>query len=78
MLLHRNDKNVPNFSGVSLSSILEVWHNDIIINILSDAIEKISMSTTYCPSVATPTHWHRERLHWRVRLLPWKLKGTSC
>lgn len=23
------------------------------------------MSATYCPSVATPTHWHRERLHWR-------------
>ncbi|XP_039518832.1 adrenocortical dysplasia protein homolog isoform X2 [Pimephales promelas] len=61
---HR-EGSVSSSSGVSLSSILEVWHNDIIINILSDAIEKISMSTTYCPSVATPTHWHRERLHWR-------------
>ncbi|XP_073693229.1 adrenocortical dysplasia protein homolog [Garra rufa] len=52
-------------SGVSLSSLLDVWHNDIIINILNDATEKITMAATYCPSVATPTHWHRERLHWR-------------
>ncbi|XP_018962439.1 adrenocortical dysplasia protein homolog isoform X2 [Cyprinus carpio] len=58
-------KYVPNFPGVSLSSLLDVWHNDIIINILNDATEKITMSATYCPSVATPTHWHRERLHWR-------------
>uniref|UniRef100_A0A8C1MBT1 ACD shelterin complex subunit and telomerase recruitment factor n=1 Tax=Cyprinus carpio TaxID=7962 RepID=A0A8C1MBT1_CYPCA len=56
---------VPNLPGVSLSSLLDVWHNDIIINILNDATEKITMSATYCPSVATPTHWHRERLHWR-------------
>ncbi|XP_056123260.1 adrenocortical dysplasia protein homolog isoform X2 [Rhinichthys klamathensis goyatoka] len=61
---HR-EGSVSSSSGVSLSSLLEVWHNDIIINILNDATEKISMSATYCPSVATPTHWHRERLHWR-------------
>ncbi|XP_050971424.1 adrenocortical dysplasia protein homolog isoform X2 [Labeo rohita] len=57
--------SVSSASGVSLSSLLDVWHNDIIINILNDATEKITMSATYCPSVATPTHWHRERLHWR-------------
>ncbi|XP_051504315.1 uncharacterized protein LOC127412123 isoform X2 [Myxocyprinus asiaticus] len=55
--------SVSSASGVSLSSLLGAWHNDIIINILNDAMEK--MSATYCPSVATPTHWHRERLHWR-------------
>ncbi|KTF84805.1 hypothetical protein cypCar_00047557 [Cyprinus carpio] len=73
-----NVVGVSSSKGVSLSSLLDVWHNDIIINILNDATEKITMSATYCPSVATPTHWHRERLHWRVKLLPWKLKGTSC
>lgn len=57
--------SVSSASGVSLSSLLDVWHNDIIINIVNDATEKITMSATYCPSVATPTHWHRERLHWR-------------
>uniref|UniRef100_A0A673N4K8 Uncharacterized LOC107750530 n=1 Tax=Sinocyclocheilus rhinocerous TaxID=307959 RepID=A0A673N4K8_9TELE len=61
---HR-EGSVSSASGVSLSSLLDVWHNDIIINILNDATEKITMSATYCPSVATPTHWHRERLHWR-------------
>uniref|UniRef100_A0A8C1GUP0 ACD shelterin complex subunit and telomerase recruitment factor n=1 Tax=Cyprinus carpio TaxID=7962 RepID=A0A8C1GUP0_CYPCA len=61
----RREGSVSSASGVSLSSLLDVWHNDIIINILNDATEKITMSATYCPSVATPTHWHRERLHWR-------------
>ncbi|XP_048040200.1 adrenocortical dysplasia protein homolog isoform X1 [Megalobrama amblycephala] len=61
----RREGSVSSASGVSLSSLLEVWHNDIIINILNDATEKITMSAKYCPSVATPTHWHRERLHWR-------------
>lgn len=59
----RREGSVSSTSGVSLSSLLEVWHNDIIINILNDATEKITMSN--CPSVATLTHWHRERLHWR-------------
>ncbi|XP_067298630.1 adrenocortical dysplasia protein homolog isoform X2 [Pseudorasbora parva] len=59
---HR-EGSVSSASGVSLSSLLEVWHNDIIINILNDATEKITMSN--CPCVATLTHWHRERLHWR-------------
>ncbi|XP_051990428.1 adrenocortical dysplasia protein homolog [Xyrauchen texanus] len=57
--------SVSSASGVSLSSLLGAWHNDIIINILNDALEKINMSATYSPSVATPTHWHRERIHWR-------------
>ncbi|XP_058638527.1 adrenocortical dysplasia protein homolog isoform X1 [Onychostoma macrolepis] len=61
----RREGSESSASGVSLSSLLDVWHNDIIINILNDATEKITMSATYCPSVATPTHWHRERLHWR-------------
>ncbi|XP_016357529.1 uncharacterized protein LOC107700405 isoform X2 [Sinocyclocheilus anshuiensis] len=61
----RREGSVSSASGVSLSSLLDVWHNDIIINILNDATEKITMSATYCPSAATPTHWHRERLHWR-------------
>ncbi|XP_057200144.1 adrenocortical dysplasia protein homolog isoform X1 [Triplophysa rosa] len=52
-------------SGVSLSSLLGAWHSDIIINILNDAMEKITMSATCCPSVATPTHWHGERLRWK-------------
>lgn len=81
MLFLRNDKDlqyVPNFPGVSLSSLLGAWHNDTIINILNDAMEKITMSATCCPSVATPTHWHRERLRWKVRLHPWQLNSTSC
>ncbi|XP_065123750.1 adrenocortical dysplasia protein homolog isoform X1 [Paramisgurnus dabryanus] len=53
-------------SGVSLSSLLGAWHSDIIVNILNDAMEKITMSATHCPSV-TPTHWHRERLNWKVQ-----------
>ncbi|XP_051507770.1 uncharacterized protein LOC127414074 isoform X2 [Myxocyprinus asiaticus] len=57
--------SVSSVSGVSLSSLLGAWHSDIIINILNDAVEKITMRATYCPSVATPTHWHRERVHWR-------------
>lgn len=52
-------------SGVSLSSLLGAWHNDIIRNILNDAMEKITMSATCCPSVATPTQWHGERLRWK-------------
>ncbi|XP_043100137.1 adrenocortical dysplasia protein homolog isoform X2 [Puntigrus tetrazona] len=61
----RREGSVSSASGVSLSSLLDVWHNDIIINILNDATEKLTMSATYCPSASTPTHWHRERLHWR-------------
>lgn len=54
-------------SGVSLSSLLDVWHSDIIVSILNDAMEKINVSATYSPSVATPTHWHRERLQRRAQ-----------
>lgn len=61
----RRGGSESSLSGVSLSSLLDVWHGDIIVNILNDAMEKISVSATYCPSVATPTHWHRERLQRR-------------
>ncbi|KAL6468496.1 hypothetical protein MHYP_G00220200 [Metynnis hypsauchen] len=52
-------------SGFPLSCLMGAWHNDIIMDMLNDAIEKITTPTGCHPGVTTPTHWHRERLRCR-------------
>ncbi|XP_066504006.1 adrenocortical dysplasia protein homolog isoform X2 [Hoplias malabaricus] len=52
-------------SGITLSCLMGAWHNDIIMDMLNDAIVKITTPIEYHPCVATPTHWHRERLRYR-------------
>ncbi|KAI4872983.1 hypothetical protein NFI96_023671 [Prochilodus magdalenae] len=52
-------------SGFPLSCLMGAWHNDIILNMLNNAMEKITTPTGCYPSVATPTHWHTERLSCR-------------
>ncbi|MCI4383082.1 hypothetical protein PGIGA_G00022220 [Pangasianodon gigas] len=49
-------------SGFPLSCLMGAWHNDIIMDLLNDAIKKISAPTVGHLRTATPTRWHRERL----------------
>ncbi|MCJ8737293.1 hypothetical protein PDJAM_G00022370 [Pangasius djambal] len=52
-------------SGFPLSCLMGAWHNDIIMDLLNDAIKKISAPTVGHLGTATPTRWHRERLRCR-------------
>ncbi|XP_062869293.1 adrenocortical dysplasia protein homolog isoform X2 [Trichomycterus rosablanca] len=52
-------------SGFPLSCLMGAWHNDIIMELLNDAIKKIAPPTVCPQGVATPTNWHQERLHCR-------------
>ncbi|XP_027007753.1 adrenocortical dysplasia protein homolog [Tachysurus fulvidraco] len=49
-------------SGLPLSCLMGAWHNDIIMDLLNDAIKKIATPSAGHLGTATPTHWHRERL----------------
>ncbi|KAG9267212.1 hypothetical protein AMEX_G19903 [Astyanax mexicanus] len=57
--------SVNSQSAFPLSCLMGVWHNDIIMDILNDAIKKITTPTGCRLDVATPTRWHRERLRYR-------------
>ncbi|KAM9461604.1 adrenocortical dysplasia protein homolog isoform 2-T2 [Clarias gariepinus] len=52
-------------SAFPLSCLMGAWHNDIIMDLLNDAIKKIGTPTEGHLRTATPTHWHRERLRCR-------------
>ncbi|XP_026868628.2 adrenocortical dysplasia protein homolog isoform X1 [Electrophorus electricus] len=52
-------------SGFPLSCLMGAWHSDIIMDLLNDAIKRITPSTVCHSNVATPTYWHRERLRCR-------------
>ncbi|XP_072516549.1 adrenocortical dysplasia protein homolog isoform X2 [Salminus brasiliensis] len=52
-------------TGFPLSCLMGAWHNDLIMDMLNDAMEKITTPTGCQEGVATPTHWHRERLRHR-------------
>ncbi|XP_053491221.1 adrenocortical dysplasia protein homolog [Ictalurus furcatus] len=57
--------SVNSQSGLPLSCLMGAWHSDIIMDLLNDAIKKIAAPTVGHLGVATPTHWHRERLRCR-------------
>ncbi|KAG7327134.1 hypothetical protein KOW79_008740 [Hemibagrus wyckioides] len=48
-----------------LSCLMGAWHNDIIMDLLNDAIQKIAAPSAGHLGTATPTNWHRERLRCR-------------
>ncbi|KAF5898682.1 inactive serine/threonine-protein kinase VRK3-like, partial [Clarias magur] len=52
-------------SAFPLSCLMGAWHNDIIMDLLNDAIKKIGTHTEGHLRMATPTHWHQERLRCR-------------
>ncbi|XP_058256624.1 adrenocortical dysplasia protein homolog isoform X2 [Hemibagrus wyckioides] len=52
-------------SGFPLSCLMGAWHNDIIMDLLNDAIQKIAAPSAGHLGTATPTNWHRERLRCR-------------
>ncbi|XP_060796735.1 adrenocortical dysplasia protein homolog isoform X2 [Neoarius graeffei] len=61
--------SVNSQSGFPLSCLMGAWHNDIITDLLNEATKKITAPTMGHLRIATPTHWHRERL---------RCKGEEC
>lgn len=59
--------SVSSESGLSLSCLMGAWHNDIIMDLLKDTMKKLAVPTAGNLGVATPTHWHRERLRCRAK-----------
>ncbi|KAK3562209.1 hypothetical protein QTP86_030355 [Hemibagrus guttatus] len=52
-------------SGFPLSCLMGAWHNDIFMDLLNDAMQKIAAPSAGHLGMAPPTHWHRERLRCR-------------
>ncbi|TTL88693.1 hypothetical protein Baya_15801 [Bagarius yarrelli] len=57
------------FRKLPLSCLMRAWHDDIISDLLKDAIKKIATPTAGYLGMATPTHWHRERIRCKRKML---------
>ncbi|XP_046713255.1 adrenocortical dysplasia protein homolog isoform X7 [Silurus meridionalis] len=60
-----SESTMSSQSGLPLSCLLGAWYNDLITDLLNDAIQKITAPTVGHLGMATHTRWHRDRLRCR-------------